>query len=133
MKLITILLLLFILIYVSPVEAFRIGQPENAGVRFETNKDGNAFINDTVASVVQLFYVIGGTAVLIMTVWGATEWVLSGGDKEKVAAARKKITNALIGLALLSLSFVIINVVGTLVGFNPLGNLQLPSFVGIGR
>lgn len=34
-------------------------------------------------------------------------------------------THAIIGLVLLSLSYVIINIIGQVVGFNPLGSLQL--------
>ena len=74
---------------------------------------------------INILFAIGAMGFMIMVIWGAVDWILSGGDKEKVSSARKKMTHAIIGLVLLSLSFVIINLVGQIVGFNPLGNLQL--------
>ncbi len=66
-------------------------------------------------------------AVLFMLIFGAFEWIISGGDKEKVASARNRITHALIGMAILGLAFVIVTVVGRLVNVDVLGNFALPS------
>lgn len=82
-------------------------------------------VETILLNVIIIFYAIGGIGVVVYFVWGAVDWILSGGDKEKVASARKKMTHAIIGLVLLSLSFVIINIVGQIAGFNPLGSLQL--------
>lgn len=78
-----------------------------------------------VLNVISLFFAVGGIGVIIYFIWGAVDWIMSGGDKEKIAGARKKMTNSLIGLLLLSLSFAIIRVVGAIAGFDPLGNLQI--------
>lgn len=51
--------------------------------------------------IVKGFFVIAGIATLIMLLWGALAWVLSGGDKEQVEAARDRITAALVGLFLI--------------------------------
>lgn len=82
-------------------------------------------VENIVVNVIGIFFAVGGIGVVIYFVWGAVDWILSGGDKEKIANARKKMTHAIIGLVLLSLSFVIINIIGQIVGFNPLGYLQL--------
>lgn len=82
-------------------------------------------VGTIIGNVVALFFAVGAIGVLIFFLWGAVDWIFSGGDKEKVGAARKKITNALIGLALLSLAFVIIGVFGRIVGFDVLGPLQI--------
>src|SRR3990167_2172134 len=84
-----------------------------------------SIVERIIVNVVGIFFAVGGLGVVVYFVWGAVDWILSGGDKEKVANARKKMTHAIIGLVLLSLSFVIINIVGQVVGFNPLGSLQL--------
>lgn len=34
--------------------------------------------------------------------WGAVEWITSGGDKQKVESARNKITQAIVGLIVLA-------------------------------
>ncbi len=86
---------------------------------------GEGLVQTIVKNVIFLFFTIGGLGSVVYFLWGAVDWILSGGDKEKVSNARKKMTHALIGLALLALSFVIIRTVGQVVGFNPLGNLQI--------
>lgn len=91
----------------------------------EASKDPVPFLGTIFQNVIMLLFTIGAIGFVIMFLWGAVDWILSGGDKEKIAGARKKMTHALIGLALLSLSFVIINWVGLIVGFNPLGIIQL--------
>ncbi len=88
---------------------------------------GSGIIGTLVKNVISLFFVFGGLATLIFFVWGAFDWIVSGGDKEKVAGARKKMTNAIIGFVLLSLSYFIIGLVGEVVGFNPLGRLDIRS------
>ncbi|MCC6711005.1 MAG: hypothetical protein IT416_01495 [Candidatus Pacebacteria bacterium] len=46
--------------------------------------------------------VIAAVMVLIFLLWGAIEWITSGGDKGKTEAARNKITQAIIGLIVLA-------------------------------
>ncbi len=51
--------------------------------------------------IVKGFFVIAGIATMIMLLWGALAWVLSGGDKEQVEAARNRMVAALVGLFLI--------------------------------
>ncbi len=46
---------------------------------------------------------------LIFIVWGGLAWISSGGDKQKLAAARARIMYAIVGLVLVLLSFMIVN------------------------
>lgn len=103
-----------------------VGVGDTPNVSLETTS-AEKLVENIIVSVINILFTIGGLGVVIYFVWGAVDWILSGGDKEKVANARKKMTHALIGLALLSLSFVLINILGEIIGFNPLGNLQLPD------
>lgn len=82
-------------------------------------------VQTILLNVITLFFAVGGIGVTIYFIWGAVDWILAGGDKEKISGARKKMTNSLIGLVLLALSFALIRTVGSIVGFDPLGNLQL--------
>lgn len=107
---------------------FTFDQPKGFGI--QALNPGNAnqaegIVQTVVTNIISIFFTVGGLGVVIYFVWGAVDWILSGGDKEKISNARKKMTNAIIGLVLLSLSYVIINIVGQVVGFNPLGYLQL--------
>ncbi|MGB4965643.1 MAG: hypothetical protein WBO77_00845 [Microgenomates group bacterium] len=58
--------------------------------------------------LVKGFFVIAGLAALIMLLWGALAWVLSGGDKEKVEGARDRITAAIIGVFMILVALAII-------------------------
>jgi len=111
----------------SAQASFKFEQPDGLGIKARTSVAPYAEnqIEAILLNIITIFYAVGGIGVVVYFVWGSVDWIFSGGDKEKVAAARKKITNAIIGLVLLSLSFVIINIVGQVVGFNPLVNLQL--------
>ncbi len=111
----------------QPVNTINIGNnlpKTNMGVPAPA---GSGIIGTLLSNVILLLFTIGGIATLIYFIWGAFDWIVSGGDKEKVAGARKKMTNAIIGLVLLSLSYFIVSLVGEVVGFNPLGPLQIRS------
>src|SRR5690606_13303409 len=68
---------------------------------------------------------IGGLMVLIFFIWGAIEWITSGGDSGKVASARNRITQAVIGMIILAGSFVLIGIIGQI--FFPELNLLNPT------
>lgn len=110
-------------------DSFQIVQPKGAGIEVVTGTGSSAEgnVGKIMRNVVALFFVVGGVGIVIYLLWGAVEWIFSGGDKEKVAGARRRITHAIIGFVLLALSFVIIITVGRIVGFNPLSPLQIPG------
>lgn len=55
--------------------------------------------------------------VFIYLIWGAIEWITSGGDKGKAESARNKITAAIIGLIVLAASYAILQLALYLLGF----------------
>jgi hypothetical protein len=67
---------------------------------------------------VNIVFGAGGIITFFMLLIGAVEYITSGGDKEAVEKARKKITSALIGLALLFSTYAIVRIVGDLFGIN---------------
>ena len=79
---------------------------------------GYSTIGDFIKQAIALAFIIAIVAVLVMLVWGAVQWIFSGGEKEAVAAARGRIINALIGLAILAVAFAIFQVAGSFLGFN---------------
>ena len=50
---------------------------------------------------IRLFIIVSGIALMIYLLWGAYDWITSGGEKEKIAKAQEKITNAFIGMILI--------------------------------
>jgi len=51
---------------------------------------------------------VGAVVVLLYFVWGAVEWLTSGNDSKGVDSAKKRFTNATIGLILMVFSFAIV-------------------------
>ncbi len=88
---------------------------------------GYGDINDFITKAMQLIFILAVVAVLVMLVWGGVQWILSGGEKEAVGEARKRIVNALIGLAILAVAFAIAQVAGTFLGINIFGSLPIPT------
>lgn len=58
------------------------------------------------------FILVASLAVLIYMLWGAFDWITSGGDKARVEKAQLKITNAVIGILVLIAAFTVFQVVG---------------------
>lgn len=78
-----------------------------------------------ITNAITIVFVVAVLAVLVYLIWGAFKWITSGGDKEGIKGARSMIVNALIGLAVLALAFVIARVVGAVLGID-FANLTLP-------
>jgi lysylphosphatidylglycerol synthetase-like protein (DUF2156 family) len=76
-----------------------------------------------------LLLLVGVVIAVAFLIYGGIKWVLSGGDKAAVDAARKHIVAAIIGLVIVVLAFVIVSFVFQLLGVgNPLtGNFCIPT------
>ncbi len=80
--------------------------------------EGEEGINSILNVVVVLIYVIAANVFIFMILWAAFQWITSGGEKEKLTAARQRLTHAIIGIVILALAGVIITTVGKIVGFS---------------
>lgn len=118
-------LLFAFLISSSDSLAFTIIQPEGYGIQVG-GETADSLLQTIITNAITVIFAIAGILVIVFLIWGAIDWIISGGDKEKVGNARKKITSALIGLAILAFVFVIAAVLGGIVGFNPLREEGLP-------
>ena len=90
----------------SPIAGF-IGKDETGAVG----------ISKFLSNLILLIYSIAAIVLIFMLIWGAFEWLTSGGDKEKISAAQKRIINAIIGIILFAVAFAIIAVLGQFTGF----------------
>jgi hypothetical protein len=82
---------------------------------------------------IQMFILAAGMFLLLYLLWGAFDWITSGGEKEKISKAQSKITNALIGMLLIFVVLTIFNLLaGNILGIvEPNGsggfNIKLPT------
>ena len=78
---------------------------------------------------------IGVVVALAFLIYGGIKWILSGGDKAAVDAARKHIVAAIIGLVIVVTAFVILSFVFQFLGItNPLnGTFCIPTLANGGK
>lgn len=98
------------------------------GVKVSSVQNTDTIFGLAFQNILFLLFTVGGLGFVVIFVWGAVSWILSGGDKEKIAGARKRITTAIIGLALLSLTFTVMQVVGQVLDIKSLqtGTFDIP-------
>jgi len=80
-----------------------------------------------VSGAIKLILVVAALLFFFMLVIGGIQWIVSGGDKAGSENARKRITSALVGLAIVFAAWAIITLVKTLFGVDII-NLTIPSF-----
>ncbi len=88
------------------------------------------FANDlggVISSLLSIVMALAALAVFLYLIWGAFEWITSGGDKGKTESARNKITAAIIGLIVLAASYAILMLMLQILGFSDLND----AFTGI--
>lgn len=91
------------------------------------NTVGYNDISNFITNIISLIFIIAVILVLFMLVWGAIQWIFSGGDKDAVKTARDRIIHALVGFAVLAVAFAIARVAGQFLGFNITENLPIPT------
>lgn len=69
-----------------------------------------------LSRILSAILVVGAFLVLIYLLWGGLSWITAGGDSSKVASAREKIIQSLIGLVVLSAVLAIFTLVQSLLG-----------------
>lgn len=60
---------------------------------------------------IQALFTVAVILSLIFIIWGGISWITSGGEKEGLEKARKKIIYAIIGLVVTLSAFFIVNIV----------------------
>ncbi len=55
-------------------------------------------VSEVLAFVIQAFLVVGGLAMLYQLLMGGLEWIVSGGEKEKLGKAQGRMVSAIVGM-----------------------------------
>lgn len=108
------------LIFMAPAFGL-LAQPAFAGTVITFSRIDNTGVSDlgrllsatfAVATIFAILFVFG------MLILGGYGWLTAGGDKAKVEEARTRITNALIGLAIIASAWVLITLIANFFGVN---------------
>jgi len=86
-------------------------------------------IDAFLPNLIQVIFFIGALTALLFLFWGGISYITSGGDKEATKSAREKITNAVIGLAILAVVWVLWGLITYFLGLTP--NLRGPFRINI--
>lgn len=76
--------------------------------------------SNIVQATMGLLIAVGIAAALIFMLYGGFLWITSQGDKQKLDRARSAITYSIIGIIVIVLAFVIVQVIGTVLGISSL-------------
>lgn len=84
------------------------------GAQNYARQDGG--IGVMIGNILSAVMLGGALLCLFFILLGAIEWITSGGDSSKVEGARNKITNAVIGLVVLSATLAIFTLIQNFLG-----------------
>lgn len=78
--------------------SFSVNIGDETKSRVAINTDLGSFVSKSVSAVI----LVAGLATFMYLLYGGIQWISSGGDKGKIEEARNKITNGIIGLAIVA-------------------------------
>lgn len=78
--------------------SFSVNIGDETQSRVAINTDLGSFVSKSISAVI----LVAGLATFMYLVYGGIQWIMAGGDKGKLEEARAKITNGIIGLAIVA-------------------------------
>jgi len=119
-KKISAFLLSLIALFVLTIPAYVNIGIANAAVNFGLGdakrinvSDSDKDLKNIIAEVVNIALGFLGILAVIIIIFAGFKWMTAGGNEEKVGEAKKMLTQAIIGLAIIFLAYVITNFVVT--------------------
>lgn len=73
-------------------------------------------LGDVINRVLLVVVPLGGIVLFLVLIWGGYDFLLSGGNPEKVKRGKAKITTALVGFFLLVFAYLIVKVISQIFG-----------------
>ena|SRR3989338_5844707 len=75
-------------------------------------------LNSVLSSIIGLFTIIAALWFAVQIILAGYDWINAGGDKNHAQAAFQKVTNAVVGLMVVVLAWVIIALLGQMLGLS---------------
>lgn len=83
--------------------SFSVNIGDETKSRVTINTDLGSFVSKSFSAVI----LVAGLATFMYLIYGGLSWIMAGGDKGKLEEARAKITNGIVGLAIVASSWAI--------------------------
>jgi hypothetical protein len=81
--------------------------------------------NGIITTIINFIFIIVGLIFFIMLVIAGVQWVTAGGAEDKKEEAQKRIINAIIGVAIVAGSYLVVEIVSSLLGLGGIFNQNL--------
>jgi len=78
-----------------------LAQIVNPAIHKYNSTDGGANLGELVAGLYRAAVMAGALALLLFIAWGGVNWLTAGGDKGKLTEAKDRITQGIVGMAIL--------------------------------
>jgi uncharacterized membrane protein len=88
------------------------------GLEGSSAENAPSIFNSFISGVIGVLTIVAGLWFIFVFISGAISMISSGGDKNALESARKRISSALIGLAVVVASIFLIELVGKILGIN---------------
>lgn len=95
----------------------------------EQGQEGISVFATFLSSAVGLITIIGIIWMVFIIITGSVAIISSGGDKQALESAKKKITNGIIGLVVLVSSLFVLSFIGKLIGLPSI--LDIATLLGL--
>jgi len=86
--------------------------------------DAPATLEKIISNTVGFFTVVGGLTFIIYLVLAGLTWITAREDDARLSKAKQMFTNALVGLAMIVISWALAGIIGTIFGFDILNPAQ---------
>ncbi len=73
---------------------------------------GFPILTSVLRNGITIFILIALSLAAVFIVWSGIQWITSGGDKQKLAAARARLTWTIVGLLVVLFAFAIVAFIG---------------------
>jgi hypothetical protein len=87
--------------------SFNVDLGSEVSSRVAINTDLGSFISRVFSAII----IVAAIATFIYMVYGGVQWIMSGGEKDKITEAKGKITQAVIGLAVVASAWAIFKLI----------------------
>lgn len=80
------------------------------------NFQGEAGIRKIITGAISWLLIIAGAVAVIYLIYGGLLYITAGGDAEKATKGRTALINAIIGIVIIALAFVIVSWINSIIG-----------------
>lgn len=110
-KILTFLLLFLLLPLTTLAQDVNLGLEEAQNIGLPAGDGDVGSVIDIIVNLIRIFLSFMGLLLVIIIIYAGFTWMLSMGNEEKTAQAKRTLINAIIGIVLILLSYAIVNFV----------------------